>query len=203
MILIVFTPRTGSSMVTKIFHNHGCILGSQSFNSSSCGYPIYEHDLIKSLTKELWRDHVKGKEFPYGNPIEQKPEYLERTREIVDLYAPELSKWVYKAGAELAPLFLQFKPKIVLIHRDKHQTIQSTLDKAPDDRTYESVAKIHDRRIKYMTTLEKEYDGVWVDSDEIIAGNYDSLKKAIECCGLNYVQSSVDEAIIHDLWKNR
>ncbi|KKK79466.1 hypothetical protein LCGC14_2833210, partial [marine sediment metagenome] len=51
-------------------------------------------------------------------------------------------------------------------------------------------------RFKYMKQLQEQHGGVFVDTDEIIKGNFTTIQAAIEYCGLEFDEKATKGAII-------
>ena len=195
-ILILCSPRTGSSMVAKIFHNHGVWTG-ETCKVNRFNYDSYENESLKNCVKSYWHHYsqIHGKHF--GTPMEACQEYINGVNKAIANEKPT-NPWLFKMFVEGYKLFLHLKPKFVLIRRDTKQAIQSMKDKNPNN--HDLISKIHNDRMNSMEYIEKTYGAAWVNTDEIIEGNYSSLNNAFDFCGLEFNSIIADNSIEKQKW---
>lgn len=199
MILILCCPRTGSSLVAKIFAMHGVYAGP--IVSNKFGYTEYENTDIKQISKSQWLKYNRNRDKVFGAAMIPKKHHLEYVRNGVEPLIQGKGKWMFKTMVELYTLFLQFNPNIILIKRNEESTLDSICEKHPkDDREY--IREIYLSRMRLMASIENECGAKWVDTDKLMLGNYDEIKEAVEYCGLEYDASKVREAIDPELWRH-
>jgi len=190
-------------MVTKIIRNHGVHIGASAETAKNVTeYTSYENQEINAVTKRIWTRHKNGRKGLFGLPVAQRKDFLEDIRKVVESQAKDINNFAYKCSCELSPLFFQFQPKIILVKRERDQAIKAMMARSRN-RTYDFTAKVHDRRMSYMEQVQKEHGGVWVNTSELIARNYDSIQEAIEYCGLTYSRDAVEAGINRDIWHKR
>lgn len=199
MILILCSPRTGSSLVTKIFHEHGCWIGNVRSKPNNHGYVHYENEDLRNVVKSIVNTNTI--EHVWGYPIAVKKEYKKKLDNIIDAIQPK-NPWCFKVLADYGPLFFHRKPRLIYIRRDQKQAIESMAEKGrkPDK---DKIAKIHHQRIKLMKSYEYELGGRWVNTDELIDGNYESIREAIEFSGLTFNPDIVESVIDQSKWHHR
>ena len=201
MILILCQPRTGSSLVTKIFHDHGVWLGDFNQKPNGFGYIHFENEALRNCLKTINREYWQGKEKIFGDPITATKRHRLMVKGMVESINPK-EPWAYKVSSDYYKLFLQFEPQIILVKRDEEQAILSACQKGGGRKKTEA-RKIYQKRMKTMKSVEREYGAKWVDTDELIAGNYMSVKEALEYCDLKYDEQLVDQCIDKKLWHKR
>ena len=201
VILILCQPRTGSSLITKIVHEHGCWIGQIKEKPNTHDYTHYENEPLSNILKEINILFWKGKEKIYGGLDMDGKIYRQKLKTMIDHLKP-LDPWVFKCSVDYARLFYQFDPKIILIKRDEEQCILSTIEKGRR-RAKTEAREIYRKRMSSMKKVEKERGAVWIDVDEVMAGEYASLKEAIEYCGLEFNQETTEKAIDPSKWHKR
>lgn len=111
----------------------------------------------------------------------------------IDLFdiVPKDSRWFYKCSPEKAIRILKVldNPVCVKIERKPKSIILSSAD----------VKHIHVIRMKQMAMLE-EMDGMWISSDDIMAGNFSGIKSVFTDIGLVFDQSKANKVIDRGLW---
>lgn len=201
MIVILCSPRTGSSLVTNIVYNHGVWVGNAANAKNVKAYTSFESPELQFVLKRIWKGYKKTVDDPFGRPIRSKQEYIDQVKQCIDDIAPK-QETAFKVMCEYAPLFFQFEPKFIFVARQREQAIQSMLQRA-SNRGYEYAAKIHDARMEYMEQVRQEHGGEWVCTDELIEGKYTSMRKALKYCGLTFRKSACEAAIDKTKWHNK
>ncbi len=197
MILILMSPRTGSSLVAKMFAIHGCYTGK--IRTNKFGYTEYENVDLKNVSKAQWLDYNQNRIKQFGVAMEPSQIHLMRVARAVK-EIPEC-QWMFKTCCEVYKLFLQFNPKIILIRRNEESAVKSMADKHGTD-DLEGIRIIHRRRMALMGKIEQEYGAVWVDTDQIIAGDLSMLQKAFDYCGMDLNEELARDATDPSMWKH-
>ena len=100
-----------------------------------------------------------------------------------------------KTGVEYFNAFKYLDPFNIFIYRDPNDVAKSLCEKRSDV-VYEDALHTAKWRYRYMYSLQNEYGGVFVNTDEIINGDLTSAKAAFEYCGLKYNEELIQEAIL-------
>lgn len=185
MIIILIISRSGSSMIAKIFAAHGVK------NKMSGDYP-YEDWHIKKWLRD------SGFKQDHGNP-KPVPDWL------VSKFQPFIkahNTGFWKGDAFEFPLFEPLNPKILTIIRDLDCAAASLQDKNPSaakQKTSE-VKRLQQLRYDYAASIINKYGGVTMYADEIVDGNYASLKAAMEYCGITFDPEKADKIIDPSKW---
>ena len=110
--------------------------------------------------------------------------------------------WAFKCSVDYYELFLQFNPKIILVKRDIDQIIKSTIAKAGGRKKTEATTIVK-RRMRLMKDVEREHGAKWIDSDQLIKGDYSTLQEALSYCGIEFNQEATELVINPGLWHKR
>jgi len=198
-VLIFMTPRTGSSLVASIFGAHGLWIGSNM--RVAWGYRNFENIDIGSRLDAITN---RGEDqFAYM----KKKIPLSEFRATFDSRVPDDTDWMFKTNIRFWYLMDgMFKaPRVVFVRRNLGSTIQSNIDKSKRrlDASYrQSVRDFVTSRFAFMDSLSRERGIPFVNSDEVVAGDYSSLESAMRACGLELDESKAAACVNRSLWKH-
>lgn len=183
-IVILACPRSGSSMVSGIFHYHGVWVGNcrrpDRFNEK--GY--FENQDVKNLLKK------------YCGVLVQKCEVAEESDEFlteVEKLKPQFP-WLVKHSSMYWKVWRPWEPVYICVRRSIEGSVKS-------NRKTGMVGQKNIRRI-----IERHHDemdrsgGINVYTDQIIEGDDSSLRTAIEFCSLNYDPEITRKFVDPTLW---
>lgn len=203
LILILCSPRTGSSMVAQVFWRHGCWVDRDSIEYSNVfGYTSYENRYIKDIARRQWAEYHEGRQKVFGVAMQPAERHIEAVAAAVDSQVKG-DPWLFKTSVEMYPLFLQFQPRIVLVRRNEDAAVASMAAKQAERGTVPDrgeIRAIHRRRMDLMARIEREHGAAWVDTDEMIAGDYGAIEAAVNYCGLEYDERLVEQSIDAGKW---
>jgi len=188
--LLWMTSRSRSSLVAKIFINHGLWLCDKrvSFGTGVSGgssYRSYENCYLKSLQKKHNNDSL---------PI------MKETKES-DSFNEEVKKHVgsknccFKTGIEHFNMWKAFDPYNIFIRRDLSEVVNSLKQKKPDINV-ESARKVVEWRYQYMDKCKELYGGVNVDTGKIVNGDYKEVYKALEYCNIKPNDELISKSLL-------
>lgn len=181
--------RTGTSMTSGIFHHHGVWCGECRPGDERNPKGFFEHTAIKKLLKKFYGVDLQEVKRPI-------PGFRREVERILSSEGYVDGPWLVKHSAVYYKTWHEFNPKYVLVRR-------------PFDATVESTRELHQGRfpeaqrkqiIKLHNDVMDEIAGVNVYTQDLIQGDYSSIKKAIEYCGLDYDESVVKEFIEPGYW---
>lgn len=183
-IIILAIPRSGSSMVAGLFHSHGIWAGlcrqGNEFNEKG----FFENiDIKKVLLK-------------YHGRITAPKEYDPRFTDEVKPLLPDIP-YLIKHSAVYWVAWREFTPKWVFVRRNVDSCLKSCkkvgfLGKEP--------LKQIERHHEAMDYVKKLHGGENIYSDELIAGDYSSLERAFNYCGIKIDLEIVKGFIDPRLW---
>lgn len=167
-------------MTARIFERHGL----RHKGNKNC-----ENMAIQKWIKARYqKDHFKLKPAPY----------LEGFKEYV------LSQGVdfWKGDVMYYTLFEPLGPKLIYIKRDIESVVRSisAKNKGAEKAGPKTVRNLIQFRYNYMDALKAIHGGIEVFTDELIQGNYSSLERAFEYCGLDFDPKHADQEIDPTKW---
>lgn len=187
-IMLWITSRSRSSMVSSVFINHGVWWGNTRAQIS--GYEMYENQNIKALLKryktQYWKKvHLTPVSTQWNN------QFSKDLKKIV----PNDRQWMMKTGVEYYPAFRNLAPYDIFIYRSPEDVAKSLSNKRSDVK-YIDALEAAKWRLAYMEQLQKLNGGVFVNTDEIITGDFTSLQDAFEYCDLKFNKNLAKEAVL-------
>ena len=194
LTLILTTGRAGSSMIANIFAEHGdFFMGNvrEADKWNAKGY--FENIRVQRALKGTHGMDLLG-EYP------EPSEYFSNI--FLDILVEQ--GWdgkqpvLVKTGFYFFRVFRPFAPKIVLVRRPIEDVIRSYQD-CGFLKHYFSPNEIK----KIMRRFDKDMHrsmGYDVYTDQVIEGNYTSLKNAIEAVGLTYDEEIVKDVVRPGYW---
>lgn len=189
-IIIISLPRSGSSMTAGIFAKHGVWVG-----------PYRKGD-----TK-----NAKG----YFESLPFKRAIIDRVGPIVHkgILAPKLKgwkadavmlikrhgytggPWLVKHSAMYYPLWHEFDAKYICVRRDL-KSVERSGQASGMLRNPKAIGP----HVEAMDYVRDNLGGVDVFTDEIVKGDYSSLERAFDACGLDFNPAIADEFVDPTLW---
>lgn len=178
--------RSGSSMVSGIFKEHGVWVGPSKDGDGRNPKGYFENQKLKRVLREEF-----GKCF--FTEAKFKSGWRKKVEKIIFDQGYREGPWMYKHGATFHKVWKEFDPKIVKVWRETEQIFQSFKRSG-------MMANYTDKQIKDSIKLHHEImaniPGFDVDSDKLIEGDYRSIKDAITGCGLEYSEQIVRDFIV-------
>lgn len=201
LVLILCSPRTGSSLVTQIFWRHGCWIDENSVREvNQFGYASFENRAVKEAARNEWVAWKRTREDAFGRFMEPTRDQCERVRAAVDASILPGVRWVFKTTPEQYPMFAQFDPRLVMVHRNEATAVASMAEKHPHDDP-ELIREIHRRRVDRMQELTDRHGAAWVHTDALMAGDFATIEAAVAWCGLEYDPRHVVASIDPGKWR--
>lgn len=188
------TSRSRSSLVSKIFANHGVWWGN-TFKMSK-GYETYENQVIKKIQKDIIKP--KNGILPYLEELafteETQQRFHQSLKQHVEKTMPKnCEKWSMKTGVEYFNAWKDLNPYNIFIKRDTRGVANSIAEKGIGD--YRHAFIVAQWRFDYMDRIQEKFGGVFISTDDIIKGNYKGVREAMEYCGIDYNERAVESAI--------
>lgn len=194
-IVIFMVPRSGSSMVTSIFHAHGLWVGRcEAINKF--GYYSFENVDMRNKLRDLVTPDIAS---PARMKVFHKGNNQDSVRKAIGHIATD---WVYKTGIDNWCLFdgLYDDIKFVFVKRKIDFVVASIQDK--EDSNYLHSRKVLEAKYAVMDELSASSNIPIVYSDELIDGKYVSLERAFAYCGLAFDSEIADLMIKPEQWKH-
>jgi len=175
-VLIAALPRSGSSLVAKIFMAHGLWVGrvgEKGHNWTKSPYCDYENRDI-----DQW----------YRDRRQPLPKLIEKI-------TPKGQRLLYKCSPWKARIFLREMPDSTVIKTCR--TMKSIIKSGATVNNPDAAL-----RMKQKTELD-DIGGTTVDVDALIDRDFTTIKSAIERCGLVFDAELTESQIDDSLWHHR
>lgn len=180
-IMLWMTSRSRSSMISGIFAAHGVHWGTDQ--RQSAGYDTYENQAIKALLKRR-----------FGLPFCEMP--APQIEFLQDLFAivPNNETWLMKTGIEYFDVFQPLAPFNLFLLRKPEDVAKSICQKRANA-DYDVALKAANWRFATMRTRQAQTGGAFIDTDRVIAGDFEQLQIAMEYCGVLFDEMKTKAAI--------
>jgi len=188
VILILMTARSGSSLVARIFAEHGFDPGPEPV--FSCGYQTYENAAVwRFIEKYKRRMPLPGT----GRPCEFMPG--------IEAAIPEpASNALVKVAMEYVTLFKHLEPRVITVKRDAEAIAASMCAKrTPPEPPDRCIGAVHSR-LRGLDAMRERWDGAEVNTDEIMAGDFSSVEAAFDHHGIPYDEDVARACVEPDKW---
>ena len=174
-------------MTTRIFHEHGLWVGRYL---SKNGYPGYENADIKDITRGM----VDGK--VDGQRLIKQGYTKEDFHRVFDDRCPE--DWVFKTGIDWWDLWQGYPAKFVFVQR-RIEGVAMSLHKGHGRDLRGSIRSVTNQ-YEFMDQMSEKHGIPIVRTDELIRGDYSSIKAAMDYCGLSFDPKIADRCIEVKRW---
>jgi hypothetical protein len=172
-------------MTAGIFAEHGVWTGEYRKGDAINAKGHFENLHFKKLVRKYRKTGIHKPNRPFKPDSEFLKEFLEIN---------PVEPWLIKGSAMYWPLFNELNPKYICVRRDKNETMHSCKRVGL---YFDGMEESFDR---HMRELDKLKNGVDVNTDEVIAGDYSSLENAFSMCELELDKSKVDKFVDRKLW---
>lgn len=185
-------------MTAGIFAQHGVWFGRCGKPRSSNRKGDFENRRIKQEQIKRWGMLTLAKkrtEFE-GNPVcTYQPGFTEKVRQILSVEGYESGPWGYKQSALYKDAWRDFDPMFIGVRRCNVLQANRTRQKmmgTDDPERIRRMIELHDRIIDECEVI--------VRTDDVVQGDYSSLERAFEYCGLDFDPKIADEFVDASLW---
>jgi len=184
-VLILMTSRSGSSLVSKIFHAHGWDHGGERY--FSCGYETFENVAVKRfIDANKHRIHTETGKFCNYIPG-------------VEACVPD-HRGLVKIGVEYAGLFERMNPHVVTVKRDPVAVAKSLTDKRGNPHMWEKTVPAIRARYKGLDRAVRRWGGAEVNTDQLVKGDLTSIRAAFEHHGFAFNEDIARRCIRPEIW---
>lgn len=189
-IIILSLPRSGSSMTAGIFAKHGVWVGPYMKGDRHNAKGHFEGLPFKEEIKK-----VAPQAAQQGIPADPVDDWPNRVRSILHRHGYSGGPWLFKGSAMYYPLWLSMDPCWICVRRDIRAIEQSGKRSGMmrDDVRVPG-------HVGAMDYVRDELGGVDVFTDELIAGDYSSIVRAFDHCGIKFDPAIADDFIDPTLW---
>ena len=186
-------PRSGSSMTAGIFAEHGVWVGP-------CRPPSRENAKGHFESVPLKNEIIStvGAIVQKGVLAPKLQGWKDRALDVIRKAGYTGGPWLFKSSAMYYPLWHEFDAKFVCVRR-KVESIKQSGTKTGYFRRLEAIPA----HVEAMDYVRDNLGGVDVMTDEVIAGDYSSLERAFDHCGLSFDNQIVSDFVDPSLWHYR
>jgi len=217
VILITGAARSGTSMIAGIVEKHGAFGGDMQGPNPWNKKGMFENleirnKLVKPYLESVGADRLAQRSFPDMRTLRMSAETIgaEWNRSVMKVLRKQGYKegaWFYKCpkACMMWPVWRAAFPsaKWVMVYRKPSSVIESCL-RVPFMKAYRDKVgwaiwyAEHAKRCAEMA--DAGLDISWVKSDDIVKGDYERLKEAIEHVGLEWDESIVKDFVSPELF---
>lgn len=188
-IMLWITSRSRSSMVSKIFVEHGVWWGDTLVQCS--GYDTYENQNIKNLQNRYNKQWGR----PFMRAIDAPLAVFEKFQKDLNNIVPNDKTWMMKTGIEYFNAYESINPYNIFIYRPAESVAKSLCNKR-SDANYDEALSAARWRYKYMEKIYKKHGGKWVFTDNVIEeDDYSQIRSALKYCGIAYNEKAIKKGI--------
>ena len=185
-VIILTSPRSGSSLTAGIIANHGVWTGDVMKPSTPCPTGSFENIRLKALQIA----HC-GRLVHECKLAEKVENWREMVLKVLKEEGYESGPWMVKTSALYYPVWEEFNPKYVFIRREE-ESIRISGKMSGMNRNLDSI-RLHNK-------VMDELDGFDIWPGKYINGDYTELKKMFDYLGLEFKPGIADELIDKKHW---
>lgn len=190
IVLLAF-PRTGSTMVSHIFRDHGVWLGECEPKMSNLPTGGGENIQIKTILRSMFSGGL-------GEMKQHIPGFREKVERVLSKQGYEEGPWAMKHALAYWRAWDEFDPYYILIERDKDQLLASNNNSGVAGVSGKQLLDMYEKNeqeMKHIKTFAPT-----IKTSEIIKGDYSSIEDAFRYCGLDFDPNIANSVINPELW---
>lgn len=199
-IIVLGTPRSGSSMTAGIFAEHGVWAGTCRPPSKHNAKGHFENVVIKKTIIQ-----TQGAIVTEGRLAQQLPKFKMAVLTAIanDGYAG--GDWLWKGSALYWPAFYEFCPKWVTCKRPSEQIFASCrssriFGRYLSDARLMEIIELHREQMDYLKNKKGAFE---VDTYAVAQGDYSSIELALKGCGVEPSYKLIDSFVDSSLWQHK
>jgi hypothetical protein len=196
-IIIAAVPRSGSSMTAGVFAHHGIWTGTCRGPNAANQKGYFENVHIRRVMMDWHKSFASN-----GLLAMKRPGFRDAIQQAILNDGYETGQWLWKGSALSWPAFFEFTPKWVVCVRPSEKIFASCrrtniFGKHLSDRELEENIERHQQQINYLVACRQ---AVRVFTAEVADGDYSSIAKALQCCGVTPDYNIIDDFVDPALW---
>ena len=193
-VVIMMTPRSGSSLIARIFKRHGLYVGPYDLRP---GYPSYENTQLKDALNRLCNCH-SGLIRMRQMADDKGPDDV---RQIVDEIMPHDKRWLFKTCIDAWQIWQGVYPdtRFVFVTRPVDSIVASAASKTHGNRNV--IRDIVVARLEFMRDVAARHGVPIVKAEQVVAGNHASLAAAFDYCGIEFQPEIAAQCVDATMWR--
>lgn len=173
-IIIASMPRSGSSLVAKIFAFHGVQVGDCEEGNEHNKDGYYQNKIIEELHREVFKPRVHK-----GEPARYFDDFRIMILESIDMNIK--FPWLVKFSAMYLPAWIESFPNAkVIVPRRNIQSIVKSGNKSGLFKVSED-----SKTVQRHKEIMDEFSDVDVYFEDLLEGNYKDMEHALKYCGID------------------
>ncbi len=198
-IIVLGTPRSGSSMTAGIFAEHGVWTGTCRGPTKHNAKGHFENVVIKRTIIQ-----TQGAIVTEGRLAKQLPGFRDKVEQAVKSNEYESGLWLWKGSALYWPAFYEFHPQWVTCKRPSEQIFASCrssriFGRYLSDERLKEIIELHREQMNY---LKNERGAFEVDTCAVALGDYSTVELALKGCGVEPDRDGIDAFVDVSLWRH-
>lgn len=189
-IIILGTPRSFTSLTTGIFRDHGVWTGRCKEYTEWCPTGSVENAAMKRILKA----NRKGGCVANGIVVDPIKGFKDKILKIMKEEGYINGPYLFKHSAMFYKSWHEFNPKFVCCRRPKDKVIKS----GERSGMYAANGDSWEKHQDVMNDLVEKGSAINVWGEEFFNGNWGSLEKAFEFCGLEFDKKTAKNLINHN-----
>lgn len=184
-------------MTAGIFAAHGVWTGTcrQADKSNRKGY--FENASIRDIVMQWHKAIVHD-----GRLATKRPGFREAIEQAIKADGWGGGPWLWKGSALYWPAFFEFTPKWIVCIRSPQQIFASCrrsgiFGAGLDDEALRQNIALHQGEMNYLV---KARQAVRVYTADVAHGDYSSIERALEYCGIKPDRKAIDQFVDRSLW---
>jgi hypothetical protein len=180
-------------MISQIFEAHGVFVGKDADPNQLMPTGNSENLNLKKILIDMCGTGIHlAKQF--------KPGFRKRILDAIYAEGYDGGDWLAKHAAVYWPIWDEFEPRFVNIRRNRESTIKSNTISGMSGRRGQALYDALQMNLEQMEMVHKLYDAPYVDSDEVINGEYRTLEKAFSRYDMKFDPTIPPEVVDKRYW---
>jgi hypothetical protein len=180
-------PRTGSSMTAGILAEHGVWTGDYRKGDDINAKGHFENLHFKQVVKKYKKTGIHRK------PVFDPDQCFLDDFMVVNPEEP----WLIKSSVKYWKLFDPLTPIYLCVRRSKNASIQSCKRVGL---YFDGIEKSYDTHMKELDYIVENKNGINIQTEELIAGDFHSIGKAFDCAGMKFDKELASKFVDRKLW---
>ena len=184
-IILLGSPRSGTSLIASIFAAHGVWVGTSRPSDEGNPEGYFENIMLSEVRYRMGHGDGLSKDLVH---------------QLLESDGYEGGPWLVKHSPPTWRAWRQFSPKWILIKRNPVKLLESRIKCGQWDMTREEHEIAIATDLVVMDGIEFHYSGLEIWTDKLFSGCWSELEDAFEYCGLTLDVDKVKRILKPSLW---